>query len=249
MFTGTVRRTSPDYWRQPLRWNRYAAQRNVRERVFCASMSDVLDAAWSESLLVALFGLIQATPSLDWLLLSKRPENFVGRLHAAWTRASETGRSEVADMLCRWSQHEPPPNVWMGVTVENEAVAASRLRALYAIPAAIRFVSAEPLLGPIDLLSLCTDPPNSGFAVSDGFGRFDGEGDPLFHWLICGGESGPNARPMNADHARLLRDQCHEAGVKFFFKQWGEHDERGTRVGKKQSGRLLDGREWNEIPA
>ncbi|HVT08678.1 MAG TPA: phage Gp37/Gp68 family protein [Polyangia bacterium] len=109
------------------------------------------------------------------------------------------------------------PNVWMGVSVESEAF-VKRVQLLQEVPAAIRFVSAEPLLGPIAELPL-----------------------DRIHWVIVGGESGPRARPMSADWVRSLRNQCQSAGVAFFFKQWG-----GIR--RKSAGRSLDRREWNEMP-
>ena len=117
-----------------------------------------------------------------------------------------------------------PPNVWMGVSVENERW-TERIDALRTVPAAVRFLSCEPLLGSLGTLDL---------------GGID--------WLIAGGESGHGARPMRAEWARELRGQCRAAGVPFFFKQWGEHDSDGVRRGKKAAGRILDGRTWDERP-
>lgn len=117
-----------------------------------------------------------------------------------------------------------PANVWMGVSVENQRW-TTRIDALRAIPAAVRFLSCEPLLGPLSL---------------------DLEG---IDWVIVGGESGPRARPMRADWAREVREQCAAAGTAFFFKQWGAYDEAGIRRGKKHAGRVLDGRTWDEMPA
>ena len=133
-----------------------------------------------------------------------------------------TKRSErlcaVANEL-RW-----PANVWMGVSVENQRW-ATRVDDLRGVPAKIRFLSVEPLLGPL---------------------RLDLRG---IHWVIVGGESGPGARPMRADWARAVRDQCIANQVPFFFKQWGAHDEAGVRRGKKACGRVLDGETWDELPA
>jgi protein gp37 len=117
-----------------------------------------------------------------------------------------------------------PANVWMGVSVENQRW-ASRIDDLRSVPAAIRFLSVEPLLGSLKL-------------------NLDG-----IHWVIVGGESGPGARPMRADWATDVRDQCTRAGVRFFFKQWGAHDESGVRRGKKATGRMLQGRTWSELPS
>jgi protein gp37 len=113
----------------------------------------------------------------------------------------------------------PPPNVWLGASCEDRAYGLPRLERLRNTPAAVRFVSAEPLL--------------------EGLGTVDLTG---IDWLICGGESGPGARPMAPDWARSLRDQCQAQKVAFFFKQWG-----GTN--KKKAGRTLDGRTWDEMPA
>jgi protein gp37 len=112
------------------------------------------------------------------------------------------------------------PNVWLGVSVENDLY-LRRIKELYEIEAKVRFVSYEPALGPLHL------------GVEFMLGMVD--------WLIAGGESGPNARPMAPNWARSIRDQCVDAGVPFFFKQWGG-------VNKASAGRLLDGREWNEVP-
>ena len=166
------------------------------------------------------------------------------------------------------------PHVWLIATVENHHWAEVRIRELRGVPAAVRGLSCEPLLGPINFDAMTTDPLNSGFACTDGLGRFDGEGPPQIHWVIAGGESGHQARPTHPAWVRSLRDQCREASVPFFFKQWGEwlpqqqmvpvqkadafhystprtkldDDLLGYRIGKKAAGRLLDGREWSEFP-
>lgn len=151
----------------------------------------------------------------------------------------------------RW----PLPNVWIGVSVEDQARADERIPLLLETPAAVRWVSAEPLLGRVDLRAM----------------KRDG-----LDWVVAGGESGPGARPMHPDWARSLRDQCVATGIPYFFKQWGEwvpapeemnYAEAAAlacrlnrefepwssghtviRVGKRKAGRLLDGREWNEYP-
>ena len=116
-----------------------------------------------------------------------------------------------------------PPNVWIGVSVENQRW-VSRIDDLRKVPASIRFLSCEPLLGALDL---------------------DLQG---IEWVIAGGESGHHARPMKLQWATDLRDQCLRDGVPFFFKQWGAHDKEGRRGRKKQTGRLLDGEMWNQMP-
>jgi protein gp37 len=116
-----------------------------------------------------------------------------------------------------------PENIWMGVSVENQRW-TSRVDDLRRVPANVRFLSCEPLLGPLHL---------------------DLEG---IDWVITGGESGRKARLMDPQWARGIRDQCLRAGVPFFFKQWGAHAEDGHRVGRSRAGRLLDGRTWNSLP-
>jgi protein gp37 len=125
-------------------------------------------------------------------------------------------------------------NVWLGVSIEDQITAEERIPLLLETPAAVRWVSAEPLLGPIKL-----------------------DGHEYIHWLVVGGESGPNARPMQIEWARSLRDQCVVAGVPYFFKQWGEFHPTTeyrdgkvfmNRIGKKAAGRLLDGRTWDQYP-
>ena len=166
--------------------------------------------------------------------------------------------------------HGPFPNVWLGVSAERQQEADERIPDLLATPAAIRFVSLEPLLGPIDLTDLdhtgmCRKEQAHGISA---IWKGNAIGRASLDWVIVGGESGPDARPMHPDWARSLRDQCAAAGVPFFFKQWGEWApyDRGQvnsavlatpgsldtplqRFGKKAAGRLLDGREHNEMPA
>lgn len=201
-------RTSPAYWRKPKRWN----QGVPGQRVFCASLADWLDEEVPIEWLADLLGLIYDTPNLDWLLLTKRPQNWPSRIQAA----RRTGRCAL-DWLLRWQRGEAPTNVWVGVSAENQERWNERLSWLHQIPARLRFVSVEPMLGPIELVG-----PRPG-------------------WIIVGGESGPKARPMNPGWAQSLCDECREAQVPFFFKQWGGID-------KAAAGRLLDGRTWDDIP-
>lgn len=395
--------TAPSTWAQPLRWNAEAERLGVRYRVFCASLADVFDNEVPVSWRRDLFDLIADTPHLDWLLLTKR----IGNARTMYADA-------YLDSARPW-----PANVWIGASITSQAEADRDITKLLAVPASKRFLSMEPLLGPVDLTrwlrvspqigknlnslvplddqvgqhgfkqsdcitlpgnlphsdrlpampfdALVVPPDESangvlqpfhdgGMRVVDGKSRticaagsatpveiplsikkagkvgdganvvWDGDslimegrsgpsgeslarnlplnagpagaeprsnrgnglagfvragdgGAPfssLLHWVIVGGESGPNARPMHPDWARSLRDQCQAADVPFFFKQWGEwmpYDfldpaaraatqakdwqrahgsdfDRGlVRVGKKAAGRLLDGREWNEVPA
>ena len=240
-------RTSEANWRKPLKWNREAKAAGKRARVFCASLADVFEdkADQLEEMdkwRAELFQLIQDTENLDWLILTKRPENVMGMVDAPWYYAL--------------------PNVWIGTSVENQEQANKRIPELLKIPAAVRFLSMEPLLGAVDLENLAYEAAGPAWA---GYNL-------LIDWVIVGGESGPDARPMHPDWARSVRDQCQDAGVPFLFKQWGEwlpnaqeygchqpsanynnlHTMLGNvamaRVGKHAAGRLLDGREWNEFP-
>lgn len=218
------------YWNGPRKWDAQALEAGERRRVFCASLADVFeDRNDVIAARLRLFSLIEATPNLDWLLLTKRPENMLRFAPAKWEALG-------------W-----PKNVWAGTTVENQEVSHARLTALSRVPAAVRFISAEPLLGPLEI---------QGWL---------GEGD--IDWVICGGESGGKARPMQAEWARSLLEQCRTAGVPFLFKQWGEWapfvraveqhdivvrplpDGQMARIGKTQAGRQLDGKTWDEYPA
>lgn len=256
---GTRIRTSPANWRKPLAWNKQAAKEGRRFRVFCASLADVFEIKPDQPELdewrVDLFGLIDKTPNLDWLLLTKRPEN-IAKVYHGW---HITGIFETAN----WEDW--PRNIWIGTSVENQEQAEARIPHLLKVPAAVRFLSMEPLLGPVDLmpwLNYVNETDDLGLAA-DGF-------SPDFNWVIVGGESGPNARPMHPEWARSLRDQCAAAGVPYFFKQWGQWAWTGdyitesltadplryafpdktvmVKVGKHAAGRLLDGRTWDEFP-
>lgn len=223
------------HWREPLKWNRDAAATKVRKRVFCASMADVFEARrelqpWRER----LWELIGQTPWLDWLLLTKRPENV--RRTVPWNGA--------------W-----PANVWLGTTAENQHWAERRIPLLLENDAKVLFLSAEPLLGPLDLRQWLRDGRNHV---------------PGLDWIIAGGESGGSARPMNPLWAESLRDQCIASDIPFHFKQWGHWGPDAApenrhvqtvafdralhgsvvlfRRGKHATGRLLDGRTWDGFP-
>lgn len=160
--------------------------------------------------------------SMSDLFHDEVPADFIKQVIATMVKASQHQFQVLTKRAARLAALAPelpwPANVWQGVSVEDERV-RGRIDLLKQVPAAVRFISAEPLLGPLPDLDL------GGI-----------------HWVIVGGESGPGARPMEPDWARDLRDQCAEASVPFFFKQWG-----GVR--KKEAGRELDGRTWDEFPA
>jgi len=196
------RRTKESTWNDPKRWDRAAAKAGRRDRVFCASLADVFDPEVDPQWRNDLFVLIEATPNLDWLLLTKRPGLVLEQLEAI-----------KRHWLCDGLPGLRRGNVWVGTTVEDQQRADERIPQLLAIPAAVRFLSCEPLLGPVVI------PQHylqwSGSAAG---GWYRGKID----WIIVGGESGPKARPMHPAWARSLRDQARAANVPFFFKQWGE---------------------------
>jgi protein gp37 len=233
------RRTSDGNWEGPRLWEKQFGGHAYRPRVFCASLADWLDPEIDPQWLADLLDLIYATTGLDWMLLSKRPRLWRGRLEAAMPLAKER------ENIGLWLRGAAPAGVWIGTSVEDQLTANFRIPYLLRIPARVRFLSCEPLIGPVSLGSLYDLSRNLNYsALRPGF--FEPQ---KVDWVICGGESGPEARVMDREWVWAVRDACVGAGVPFFFKQWGEYDEFGERIGKKAAGRLLDGRQWNEFPA
>lgn len=205
-------------WGDPVKWNKqheaFFAEHGRRQRVFCASLADVFDNEVDPQWRDDLWQLIWETPHLDWLLLTKRIGNVPAMLPEEWGNG----------MINHW------PNVWIGATIVNQEEADRDIPKLLAVPAAKRFLSMEPLLGPVDLTHWIGLQPAIGattYRDDEDIYRCDMTGTPIdgIDWVIVGGESGPNARPMHPDWARSLRDQCKAAGVSFLFKQWGEWHE------------------------
>lgn len=186
--------THPDRLEMPLRWKR-------PRRIFVNSMSDLFHDEVPDDFIKAVFSIMERATWHEFQLLTKRS----GRL-----------RDLARDLP--W-----PSNVWMGVSVENQWW-TSRISDLRDVPAAIRFLSVEPLLGPLQLNLAGID------------------------WVIVGGESGRGSRPMHLNWALSVRDQCQAANVAFFFKQWGSHDANGVRQSKRSNGRMLQGRTWDAMP-
>jgi protein gp37 len=234
----------PLHWRQP-------------RKIFVCDMGDLFHESVPAELIAQVFMVMRDCPQHTFQVLTKRPQRML-------------------DIIGHDSPYSKNPlrNVWVGVSVENQHFADERIPLLLATPAAVRWISAEPLLGPVNL----RDIQGKDYLHE---AKLAGATIPrALDWIVCGGESGPNARPMHPDWARSLRDQCLAAGVPFFFKQWGEwadprqsvcafhsggiHDyvadgrehSEGcpnaksfmVKSGKKAAGRLLDGREWNEFP-
>lgn len=252
-WTGELRLVE-EHLEDPLRWKR-------PRRIFVNSMSDLfhenMPGEWIDRVVEVMLKAKQHT----FQVLTKRAER-------------------MYDYISRncWLTNDPLPNVWWGVSVENQKAADERLRWLLRTPAAVRWLSVEPLLGPVDLCA-------AGMKIN---GKLDVHtGERIFiDWVVVGGESGPSARPMHPAWARQIRDDCRTCGVPFFFKQWGEWaptDYRGVgtswpyghgrfanwiaeretwhestipggstvlaRIGKKEAGRSLDGVEWNSYPS
>jgi protein gp37 len=199
-------RTSAANWRQPIKWNKSGATGKLRrQRIFCASLSDWLDDEIPIELLADLMNLIYATPNLDWLLLTKRPENFVSRLSGVQF-GTENADGNWIDC---WLSGEPPKNVWIGTSVEDQVRANERIPELLKIPASVRFLSVEPMLGPINFNYSCLNGADSLTAM------------PGINLVIFGGESGPGARPCSVEWIRDGVRQCRAAGVAPFVKQLG----------------------------
>jgi protein gp37 len=263
-------RTSPANWRKPYAWNENAAwvecescawrgefkdtvfageirvcpscKGNVvttRQHVFVGSLMDICEdhPQITTDMRVDIVDTVETCKNLDWLWLTKRPENF----NRLWL-----------DLF----GGKLPDNLWVGTTIENQKEADKRIPELMQINAKRRFLSCEPLIGHVDLFSAWTfhrQPLVKPSEIAEGI-----------HWVIVGGESGPKARPMHPDWARNLRDQCSAAGIPFHFKHWGEwgtdpraghstgclvcNGEPMFKVGRRSSGRLLDGIEYNEFP-
>lgn len=270
---------SDAHWKDPFKWDKAAELAGVKAKVFCASMADVFEGTdtlkhYESQLMVAdarlrLFQTIATTPNLIWQLLTKRPENIMDILDSVFGPLQmhdyfEDGNKEYLakykeayKMLGHWLNGNAPANVWIGTSVENQKTANERIPYLLNVPATIRFLSCEPLLEKIDL----TDIYYGGMGVN----VFNGVNDcweisflNKIEWVICGGESGHNARPMHIPWVRSIRNQCKKFNVPFFFKQWGEYapDENHVphnidhlyKVGKKVAGCLLDGVEHKESP-
>lgn len=256
----------PERLEEPLKW------RNPR-RVFVCSMGDLFHEDVPFEYITQVFDVMcscsfDAMCSMElghtFMVLTKRPERIEKWL--CWMRES-------------WSEDSPTnvtleveghfgKGIWFGVTAENQQRADERIPILLQVPATVRFVSVEPMLGPVDL---------AGYFNDCRCGKCDYCNEVAAHptsrvdWVICGGETGPGARPIHPEWVRNLRDQCQAAGVPYFFKSWGDWapvndlrcnedgikdkqwinfdpDTAVCKIGKKTAGRLLDGWTWDEMP-
>ena len=279
----------PDRLEIPLHWRK-------PRKIFVCSMGDLFYESVPDEFIDKVFAVMALCPQHTFQVLTKRAERmhlYLGNARLFCNIVSTSNKTASGEECTAFNPNlttlarvarrfpnrlqVPLPNLWLGVTAENQTAADERIPLLLDTPAAVHFVSCEPLLGPIDftnIQNLCFD---AFYGVDNRRTKLD--------WAICGGETGPGARPMHPDWVRGLRDQCQVARVPFHFKQWGEwahldwHHEMtrtgdawvwpdGTfhvvdghempanikgcvlvrRVGKKAAGRMLDGREWTEFP-
>lgn len=253
---------TPLHWRKP-------------RKVFLCSMGDLFHDAVPDEFLFRVFDTIRVCFAEQrghvFQILTKRAErmrDFCTRLRFDSDGAGRLYLDDPGKVTgyCLMPQKGCGGlgNVWLGVTAENQRRADERILLLLQTPAAKRFVSVEPMLGSVDLKRIgktgCGDDVDclTGWRTSYGHKPHDGSqcainvmierSSQRLDWVIAGGETGPHARPSHPEWFRLLRDQCRNAAVPFFFKQWGEHDVTMGRVGKKAAGCLLDGREWKQFP-
>lgn len=219
------RRTSKKNWAKVLDWDRWASVEDKPRRVFCASLADVFDGEVDQEWRNDLWKLIDDTPHLEWLILTKRPEHIMDMLPKAWLIS-------------------PPDHIRIGVTVEDQAAAEERIPLLLQSWGGRNFLSCEPLLGAVEIsyyLSGCVEQVSDRQYVTRDMARDAGdmalegslyseeEWEPTtqpIDWVIVGGESGPGCRPMNLQWARDLRYQCLSERVPFFFKQIGGHPDK-----------------------
>lgn len=232
----------PERLKEPLRWKK-------PRRVFVCSMGDLFHPDVPVEFIDRVFAIMALATQHTFIILTKRP-----------LRMKEYIKYRAARNFYHLKHIEwPLPCVWLGVSCENQRAADERIPILLQTPAAVRFVSVEPMLGPVDLETQLGNAEESRHCLNGWHG---------IDWVICGGETGPRARPMHPAWVRSLQNQCQAAGVPFFFKSWGEYcypdqlpDETyellepecfvggfPLHIGKKKAGRYLDGRTWDEFP-
>ena len=259
--------------------NNLGAPLRRRKPIVYAVWNDLFHEDAPDEFIDRAFAVMALSPEHTFLVLTKRPDRMREYITTRPRDSMKPDHALIKDEL-GWRNYSVPwplPNIGLGVTAENQETANKRIPILLQIPAAVRFISVEPMLGPVDLsegmcergwwCDYCQATKSPQQVTYDELCTYCGgsvEWKEQIDWVICGGETGPGARPMHPDWARSLRDQCKAAGVSFFFKQRGEWypDRKGIyegdsaifgntvvhRIGKKAAGRLLDGVECNEMP-
>ena len=247
-------RCHPERLDQPLRWRK-------PRRIFVNSMSDLFHKDVPDEFIDQVFVVMVRARHHVFQVLTKRPARMLDYLtrfkpdsEGFVTRGGRRAMGKLGNGPIFNSSRWPPPHVWLGVSVEDQATADERIPLLLQTPAAVRWVSAEPLLEQIDLTKLGNSYVRrnalTGF-LDAGPATLMRDALPRLDWVVAGGESGPKARPMHPDLARSLRGQCQAAGVSFFFKQYSTYcceNSAEARAKLKARGRLLDGRTWDEYP-
>lgn len=236
VWNGKVR-FNEDWLEQPLKWKR-------PRRIFVCAHGDLFHESIPDEWIDKVFAVMACAGNHTFQVLTKRSRRmitYVANLTRERIQKQAYALSVCVQYKGRWLFNLPLDNVWLGISCERQQEAEERIPDLLATPAAVRFISAEPLLGPIEL------GPIVRKMVFDGTIFPDGKTHPL-GWVIVGGESGPGARYMSADWAASLRDQCVTAGIPYFFKQWGTFNALGSGRGRVEKTRKLMGREWNEMP-
>jgi protein gp37 len=244
----------PEKMNEPFKWKK-------PQKIFVCSMGDVFHPWVTQFLVTQIFAVAALARKHTFMVLTKRPQRMLNILKYDKFFMNVLG---WVDEICADNVIDagdipwPLPNVWLGVSVEDQKVAHERIPLLLETPAAVRFVSCEPLLGPVDLRPWLDVRCADCYSGAEDIPPHDHElQSRKLDWVIVGGETGPGARWMRPDWVRGIRDKCLAAGVPFFYKGWGEYFwefdgskriVRWRKVGKKISGRILDGKTWEERP-
>jgi protein gp37 len=248
---GTRQRTSASNWKLPYKWDREASREGVQKRVFCASLADVFeDRSEVEEWRIQLFHMMEDTPNLIWLVLIKRIENVARMVPPGWMYEERPPESWRSDPKKRWRYKGAgrwagwPSNVQIGTSVENQKYADERIPLLLQLPAPVRFLSCEPLLGPLDLWQYAVPK----FAADDDrhYPWRDG-----VEWIIVGGESGNGAREMKTEWVSKILDDCSGTGTALFVKQLGSVAAKEMGVTDKKGDDMSEWpswMQWQEFP-
>lgn len=209
----------PPHWKRP-------------RMVFVCSMGDLFHKSIPYTWIDKVFDVITENPQHLFIILTKRPKNALNFFRHVGLNIKNAGLDSVPSQSNNLLDYvDAIPNLWLGVTAENQKTADRRIPTLLQIPAAVKFVSVEPMLGPVDIKTWLYPPADGYIEEMERYHEY-------LDWVICGGESGPGARPMHQAWMRDLKKQCNDAGTPFFFKQWGPN----------KAGNLIDGKQHMEWP-